>query len=65
MSDRGGGKWMPYDLNGSVHECKTNSNSSSKSTWTKKVEAKPLSLEELDARVKKLEAVIFAGVDKK
>ncbi|MGC2428342.1 MAG: hypothetical protein WA421_14985 [Nitrososphaeraceae archaeon] len=22
MSDRGAGKWLPYDLNGTVHECK-------------------------------------------
>ena len=25
MSDRSTGKWMPYDLNGRVHECKTTS----------------------------------------
>ncbi len=56
MSDRASGNWLPYDLDGSVHECKTNS------TGTKKVETKtndnkPLSLEELDARLKRLERI--------
>jgi len=32
MSDRGAGKWLPYDLNGSVHECKKE-----KGTETRKV----------------------------
>jgi len=39
MSDKGAGKWLPYDLNGSVHECKTQTTSTS--TGTKKVETKP------------------------
>ena len=28
MSDRASGKWLPYDLNGSVHECKTQAQTS-------------------------------------
>ena len=53
MSDKGAGKWLPYDLNGSVHECKTQG--------TKKVETnkKPLSLEELDARLKRVESIVI------
>ena len=47
MSDKGPGKWLPYDLNGSDHDCK--------SSGTKKVEAKPLTLEELDARLKRVD----------
>jgi len=54
MSDRGAGKWLPYDLNGSVHECKKE-----KGTGTKKVETKSLTLEELDARLKRVESIVI------
>jgi hypothetical protein len=53
MSDKGAGKWLPYDLNGSVHDCKTTS------TGTKKVETKALNLEELDARLKRVESIVI------
>ncbi|MGA7976056.1 MAG: hypothetical protein WB975_02380 [Nitrososphaeraceae archaeon] len=61
MSDRGAGKWLPYNLDGSVHECKTTSTSTSTSTstGTKKVETRPLSLEEIDARLKRLESIVI------
>jgi len=52
MSDKGAGKWLPYNLNGSVHDCKTSS------TGTKKVETKPLTLETLDARLKRVESIV-------
>ena len=58
MSDRGAGKWLPYNLDGSVHECKTTSTSTSTSR-TKKVETRPLSLEEIDARLKRLESIVI------
>jgi len=51
MSDGGAGKWLPYDLNGGVHDCKT--------TGTKKIETKPLSLEELDPRLKRVESIVI------
>ena len=51
MSDKDVGKWLAYDLDGGVHECKTNS------TGNKKVETKTLSLEELDARLKRVESI--------
>ena len=51
MSDKGVGKWLPYDLDGEVHECKTNS------TGNKKVETKTLSLEEINARLKRVESI--------
>jgi len=50
MSDRTSGNWLPYNLDGSVHDCK--------STGTKKVE-KPLSLEELDLRLKRVESIVI------
>jgi hypothetical protein len=61
MSDRASGNWLPYDLNGEVHECKKENQ-----TGTKKVETKtrtsgdpPLSLEELDARLKRVESIVI------
>jgi hypothetical protein len=54
MSDRMSGNWLPYNLNGSIHECKKENQ-----TGTKKVETKPLSLEELDARLKRVESIVI------
>ncbi len=54
MSDRGAGNWLPYDLNGSVHECKRENQ-----TRTKKVETRAISLEELDARLKRVESIVI------
>ncbi len=51
MSDRTSGNWLPYNLNGSVHDCK--------STGTKKVETKPLTLEALDMRLKRVESIVI------
>jgi hypothetical protein len=59
MSDRTSGNWLPYDLNGEVHECKKENQ-----TGTKKVE-KSLSLEELDARLKRVESIIIGPQPKK
>ena len=55
MSDRGAGKWLPYNLDGSVHECKIISTS----TGTKKVETRPLSLEKINARLKRVESIVL------
>jgi hypothetical protein len=54
MSDRASGKWLPYDLKGRVHECSTQT-----STGTKKVETKTLSLEEIEARLRRLESIVI------
>ena len=54
MSDRTSGNWLPYNLNGSLHDCKNQ-------TGTKKVETKPLSLEALDARLKKVESIVIGS----
>ena len=59
-SDRGAGKWLPYNLDGNVHECKIIGTS----TGTKKVETRPLSLEALDARLKRVEAMFNGGLRK-
>ena len=56
MSDRASGNWLPYDLNGTVHECKKENQTA---TGTKKVEIRPLSLEELDARLKRIESIVI------
>ena len=63
MSDRGAGKWLRYNLDGSTHERKnTNINTNtSTSTGTKKVETRPLSLEELEARLKRLEGIVIGA----
>ena len=56
MSDRGAGKWLPYDLNGSIHECKKEI-----ATGTKKVETnnkQPLTLEQIDARLRRVESIL-------
>jgi hypothetical protein len=57
MSDRGTGKWLPYNLDGSTHECKTTNTS----TGTKKVETRPLSLEEIEARLKRVELIVIGA----
>ena len=58
LSDKASGKWLPYNLDGSIHECKTQG--------TNKVETKrintlsePLTLEELDARLKRVESIVI------
>jgi hypothetical protein len=59
MSDKGAGKWLPYDLNGSVHECKKENQTGTKTVETKQ----PLTLEQLDARLRRVESM-FAGAQK-
>jgi hypothetical protein len=56
MSDKASGKWLPYDLKGRVHECATQPQIT---TGTKKVETKTLSLEEIEARLKRLESIVI------
>lgn len=55
MSDRNSGKWLPFNLDGTLHSCREQS---------KKVETKKLSLEELDSRLKRLEAICIGPVKK-
>jgi hypothetical protein len=56
ISDRTSGNWLPYNLNGSPHDCKNQTQSG-----TKKVETKTLSLEELDARLKRVESIVIGS----
>jgi hypothetical protein len=56
MSDRASGKWLPYDLKGRIHECITQPQTSS---GTKKVEIKSLTLEEIEARLRRLESIVM------
>ncbi len=59
MSDKASGNWLPYNLDGKAHDCK-----SQKETGTKKVEttSKPLTVEE---RLARLEAFFFKGEQRK
>ncbi len=54
MSDKASGKWLPYNMDGSAHDCTTINQ-----TGTKKVETKPLTLEELDSRLKRVESIVI------
>jgi hypothetical protein len=64
MSDRGAGKWLPYDLNGTVHECKNKDKKpvqqSQQQKQTQERQQKPLTLEMMDIRLKRVEKVLFA-----
>ena len=51
MSDRTSGNWLPYDLDGQIHDCKQ--------TGTKKVETRALTFESIDARLKRLESIVI------
>ena len=57
MSDRGPGKWLPYDLNGTVHECKNKK--PVQQTQTLEPQQKPLTLEQVDIRLKRVENMLF------
>jgi hypothetical protein len=61
MSDRGAGKWLPYDLNGTVHECKNKKpvQQSQQQKQTQEPQQKPLTLEMMDIRLKRVENVLF------
>ena len=60
MSDSVSGKWYPYNPDGTPHNCR-NQTQTSRSTGTKKVMTKTLSLEELDARIKRLEGLVIGA----
>jgi hypothetical protein len=61
MSDKASGNWYPYNMDGTPHDCR---NQTKTSTGTKKVETRPLSLEELDTRLKRVEAMFNGGPQK-
>jgi hypothetical protein len=54
MSDRSAGNWYPYNPDGTPHDCRNQTQ-----TGTKKVETRQLSLEEIDARLKRLESIVI------
>ncbi|MGC2429000.1 MAG: hypothetical protein WA421_18345 [Nitrososphaeraceae archaeon] len=56
MSDRSSGNWYPYNVDGTPHDCR---NKTQTSTGTKKVETRPLSLEEIESRLKRLESIVI------
>ena len=71
MSDRGAGKWLPYDLNGSVHECKKETQTGTKKVekpdwkptpeakaWVREIMEGP-KIKELDDRLRRVEKLLF------
>lgn len=54
MSDEASGKWLPYNSDGSVHDCR---NQNKNGQVSKKQEA-PLSMED---RLKRLESIVLGG----
>ncbi len=77
LSDKASGRWLPYNMDGSAHECKNQSQKET-STGTKTLKEgqigtpqqfvrevmEGLKLKELDDRLKRVEALLFKG-DKK
>jgi hypothetical protein len=59
MSDKASGNWYPYNMDGTSHDCRNQLQ-----TGTKKVETRPLTLEALDVRLKKVEAMFNGGLKK-
>lgn len=62
MSDSSG-KWLPYNLDGSLHECKTTyKNDTTKVTQSNNnitIENIDIRLKDLDARLKKIEYTLY------
>ncbi len=66
MNDNVSGKWLPYNIDGSIHDCR---NQTTKQTVpkSKKEEPvvmvnerlKPLTMEQLDERLKRVESFLF------
>ena len=51
------GNWLPYNSDGSLHECRESKKGNGKPQQQQK---KQLTLEELDTRLQKVEKVLFA-----
>ena len=74
MSDRASGNWYPYNMDGTQHDCR---NQTQVGTGTKKIEAKrqepnvtvnqqrlgPLTIEELDTRLKRVGSLAVSQND--
>jgi hypothetical protein len=61
MSDRAAGQWLPYNIeDGNLHSCR-NQEARTK-TGTKKVDTKPLSLEDLDLRLRMVESIVIGAM---
>ena len=58
------GKWSPFNLDGSAHECKNKDKSPSPQPQTQQPTKQPqitLTLEDIDQRLKRLERSIFGN----
>ena len=58
MSDDSG-KWLPYNLDGALHECKDRDKPQVKNEQVQPQQPKKLTLEDLDIRLKKIEALLY------
>lgn len=64
MMDNPSGKWLPFNLDGSAHECKNRDKSPSPQTQTQQPTKQPqitLSLDDIDQRLKRLERSFFGN----
>jgi hypothetical protein len=58
MSDNSG-KWLSYNLDGSLHECREKEKPQVKKEQVQPQQEKKLTLEDLDIRLKKIEALLY------
>ncbi len=59
MNDKTG-TWKPFNVDGSVHDCRGNQKTTTSQTTKQKVETKKaLTLEELEARLKRVESIVI------
>jgi hypothetical protein len=58
MSDSSG-KWLPFNLDGSAHECKDKSQPQQQQEPQPRQPNKVLSLEDLDTRLKRVEYTLY------
>lgn len=65
MSDRAAGQWLPYNIeDGNLQCCRNQEAKTKTSSGTKKVETRPLSLEDLDLRLRMVETLVLKGAKK-
>ena len=55
------GKWGAYNLDGSYHQCESKKQESAAGTEVKEKQKQPLTLQEIDVRLKRVEAMLFNG----
>jgi hypothetical protein len=59
MNDKTSGKWLPYNMDGTQHDCRNQKQVQGPSNRKVETNNRPLTLEELDVRVKRLESIVI------